>query len=411
MTAACWPKKLIVLGSTGSIGVNTLKVVEHLNRTRPGCIEVVGLAAGRSIKALAQQAERFNVSTVAVAQHHLKPQLEKALPAGTRVLAGTDASEQLVRETEATDIAGAIVGAAGLPAMIAAVELGRLIHLANKETLVAAGELVTRTARETGAVILPVDSEHAAIAQCLEAAEHKDVMRLVLTASGGPFRTSNADTIRNATVDQALKHPTWKMGPKITIDSATMMNKALEIIEAHWLFNQPSERIDVVIHPQSIIHSFVEFKDHSILAQLGPPDMCGPIQHAMTYPERWGGSAQQLDWTRLGPLEFYPPDGDRFPALRLAYKVIDAGGTAGAIVNAANETAVHAFIDQRIRFGRINELAEQALETLDIAPIKSLNDVLEADEQARSFVTEELNRSATDTVTTETATPRPAWKD
>ncbi|QDU70985.1 1-deoxy-D-xylulose-5-phosphate reductoisomerase [Mucisphaera calidilacus] len=411
MTENLWPKRLIVLGSTGSIGLNTLKVIEHLNRSRPGCIEVVGLAAGRSVRALAQQAERFNVPTVAVAQPHLARELGAALPRTTKVLAGPDAAEQLVRDTEATDVAGAIVGAAGLPAMVAAAELGRRIHLANKETLVAAGDLVTRLADRSGAVILPVDSEHAAIAQCLEGAQHKDVMRLVLTASGGPFREASAETIRNATVDQALKHPTWKMGPKITIDSATMMNKALEIIEAHWLFKQPGERIDVVIHPQSIIHSFVEFKDHSILAQLGPPDMCGPIQHAMTYPDKWGGCAQQLDWTRLGTLDFQPPDGDRFPALRLAYRVIDLGGTAGAIVNAANEVAVHAFIDQRIRFGQIPELAQQALETLPVEPVKTLAGVLDADAAARDFVREELNRLEPAAVTPQAASPRSARKD
>ncbi|MEQ9461866.1 MAG: 1-deoxy-D-xylulose-5-phosphate reductoisomerase [Phycisphaeraceae bacterium] len=388
------PRRLIVLGSTGSIGVNTLKVVEHLNRARPGSIEVVGLAAGRSVQALAKQAERFKVKTVAIASEHLQPQLEKALPKGTRILAGLDASEQLVRETDATDIAGAIVGAAGLPAMIAAAELGRRIHLANKETLVAAGDLVTRIAADSGAEILPVDSEHSAIFQCLQGAGDKEVMRLVLTASGGPFRTADAQTIENATVEQALNHPTWTMGKKITIDSATMMNKALEIIEAHWLFKQPGSRIEVVIHPQSIVHSFVEFKDHSVLAQLGPPDMCGPIQYALTHPERWGGCATATDWMNLGSLDFHAPDGDRFPALRLAYRVIELGGTAGAIANAANEAAVEAFLDHQIRFGQIARLARQALDTLPIEPIRALDDVLRADKAAREFVNEQVNAQA-----------------
>ncbi|WP_428389576.1 1-deoxy-D-xylulose-5-phosphate reductoisomerase [Mucisphaera sp.] len=403
MSPADEQKQLIVLGSTGSIGVNTLKVVEHLNRLRPNSIQITGLAAGTSVQALIKQALRFKVPNVAVAHDHLRPQLEKALPKTTRVLTGPDAAEQLVREVAATDIAGAIVGAAGLPAMIAAAELGRRIHLANKETLVAAGDLVTRLVADSGAEILPVDSEHAAIAQCLQSGQPSEVKRLVLTASGGPFRTSPAETIENATPEQALKHPTWDMGPKITIDSATMMNKALEIIEAHWLFKQPAERIDVVIHPQSIVHSFVEFKDNSVIAQLGPPDMCGPIQHALTHPHRHSGSATPVNWTQLGPLEFHPPDGDRFPALRLAYRVIELGGTAGAIANAANEAAVAAFLDGRIRFGRIARLAREALDNLPIQTVNHLDDILRADQAARDFVEQQLNLETDTTVATPSA--------
>jgi 1-deoxy-D-xylulose-5-phosphate reductoisomerase len=286
------------------------------------------------------------------------------------------------------------------------------IGLANKETLVAAGEWVTPLVRQHNVELIPVDSEHSAIFQCLEASRAvpgpgapgpgvpgrdagaaglgdepaRGVKRIVLTASGGPFREASKQQIENATVAEALNHPTWNMGPKITIDSATMMNKALEIIEAHWLFGLPSEQIEVIVHPQSIVHSFVEFEDNSVLAQLGPPDMRTPIQYALTWPDRPTGCSRALDWPTLSKLDFEPPDLARFPALRLAYDVVDAGGTAGATFNAANEAAVAAFLDGRIRFGRIVELVAEALAAFPAVPVQSLDCVYDADRQARQYV-------------------------
>jgi 1-deoxy-D-xylulose-5-phosphate reductoisomerase len=341
---------------------------------------------------------------VAISDPALRDEVARELP-GVTVFAGPDAPQQLVEQVEATDVAAAMVGAAGLPATIAAAQRGLRISLANKETLVAAGGLVKPLVQRHGARLIPVDSEHSAIFQCLQEHPRHEVKRIVLTASGGPFRTCTKQQIDNATVEAALNHPTWNMGPKITIDSATMMNKALEIIEAYWLFDlspagsqtPASEKIAVIVHPQSIVHSFVEFTDHSILAQLGPPDMRTPIQYALTYPSRAGGCSEAMDWSTLSKLTFEPPDPERFPALRLAYRVIEmmrnGGQTAGAVLNAANEAAVAAFLEHRIRFGRIVELVERALETIDPSPIASLDDVLEADAAARRFVVEELTNA------------------
>jgi len=412
------PRRLIVLGSTGSIGVNTLAVVEHLNRTGAADIEIVGLAACRSVEELVAQAKHHNVKHVAIHDAGHRAKLQRELP-GVTVFAGPDAPRKLVEEVEATDLAAAIVGAAGLPATLTAVRRGLRISLANKETLVAAGSLVMPLVREHNALLLPVDSEHSAIFQCLagrsgigfrdsglgedKAAEPDTrypipdthcIKRLVLTASGGPFRTASKEAIENATVEQALNHPTWNMGRKITIDSATMMNKALELIEAHWLFGVGSEKLQVIVHPQSVVHSFVEFADHSVLAQIGPPDMRTPIQYALTYPVRAAGCGEPMDWQALSRLTFEPADPERFPALRLAYRVIDQisrGNTSGgAVLNAANEEAVAAFLERRIRFGRIAELAERALDAIDAHPVATLDDVLAADAEGRRFVNEAL---------------------
>ncbi|MFA9477142.1 1-deoxy-D-xylulose-5-phosphate reductoisomerase [Phycisphaerales bacterium AB-hyl4] len=382
-------RKLIVLGSTGSIGVNTLNVVEHLRRTRAATIEVVGLAASRSSTKLIEQAKQHHVRHIAVADPAIADEVRAALP-DAKVYVGDAAAETLVREVEATDVAAAVVGSAGLPATLAAVQLGRRVSLANKETLVAAGMLVTPLVREHGAQLLPVDSEHSAIFQCLAEHPRREVKRIVLTASGGPFRTADKTTIENATVEQALKHPTWTMGRKITIDSATMMNKALEIIEAHWLFGLAGEKIDVIVHPQSIVHSFVEFVDHNVLAQLGSPDMRGPIQYALTWPDRPVGCSEAMDWSALSQLTFEPPDLERFPALKLAYDVIDAGGTAGAVFNAANEAAVQAFLERQVRFGRIVELVTEALAAIEPEPVESLETILDADRKARAFVAQRI---------------------
>jgi 1-deoxy-D-xylulose-5-phosphate reductoisomerase len=385
-------RRVIVLGCTGSIGVNTLKVIEHLASLPEGDrmdISVAGLAAGRNVDLLIEQARRFKPQAVAVADEASAGRLRRELP-GVTVHSGADAALRLVETTPATDVVAAVVGSAGLPATLAAAGRGARIGLANKETLVAAGALVTPTVRRCGATLIPVDSEHSAIFQCLAGQPQGAVKRIVLTASGGPFRTVDKQTMRDATVEQALKHPTWNMGPKITIDSATMMNKALEIIEAHWLFDLPADKIDVIIHPQSVAHSFVEFTDHSILAQLGTPDMRTPIQYALTYPDRPVGCSHALDWSKLSKLDFESPDFDKFGSLKLAYDVIEAGGTAGAVLNAANEAAVAAFLDRRIRFGQIVDLAAQALSAIEPRPVDSLDTVLEADRQARAFVESRL---------------------
>ncbi|MBI1368685.1 MAG: 1-deoxy-D-xylulose-5-phosphate reductoisomerase [Planctomycetes bacterium] len=384
-------RKLILLGSTGSIGVNTLRVVENLD----GQYEVVGMAAGRNVDLLIEQAGKFNVQRLAISDEAGAAKVKAAIP-GATIFAGPDAAQQLVATTDAHMLAAAIVGAAGLPATLTAIERGMDIALANKETLVAAGELVMPLVKKHGVHLLPVDSEHSAIFQCMQTADAsqngKAIKRIVLTASGGPFRRASLETIRHATVDEALKHPTWRMGPKITIDSATMMNKALEIIEAHWLFNLGSDRIEVIIHPQSIAHSFVEFADHSVLAQLGSPDMKTPIQYALTWPQRTGGCSEPMDWTALSKLDFEQPDHVRFPALKLAYKVVDRGGTSGAILNAANEEAVAAFLDGKIEFGRIVDLNAEALETVQSEPATDLKTILSADRAARAFVRRRIGR-------------------
>lgn len=408
-------RRLVVLGSTGSIGVNTLSVVEHLNALAGGngraAFDVVGLAAGRKADVLVEQAEKFGVPAVAIADPQQARDLASRLPR-TKVFAGDDSALELMEHADATDCIAAVVGSAGLPAAIVAARKGMSIGLANKETLVAAGALITPIIKKHGARLIPVDSEHSAIFQCIEGAGHRargpetnplsgssspgpstpSIKRIVLTASGGPFRTASKETIENATVEQALKHPTWVMGPKITIDSATLMNKALEVIEAHWLFDLPAEKIEVVIHPQSMIHSFVEFADNSILAQLGPPDMKTPIQYALTYPDRPAGCSAALDWSKLSRLDFEPPDHERFGALRLAYDVIRKGGTAGAIFNAANEAAVAAFLERKVRFGRITELVGDALASLKVREVDSLETVLAADREAREFVGRKISQ-------------------
>lgn len=379
------PRKLIVLGSTGSIGVNTLAVAEHLTRTKAMPYDIVGLAAHSSTQTLLDQAKRFNVQHLAIADPVGGARLRKALPNAT-VFVGPDASRELVEQVQCTDVAAAIVGAAGLPATLAAVKLGRRIHLANKETLVAAGPLITPLLAKHGSTLLPVDSEHSAIFQCLGGTDAKQVRRLVLTASGGPFRDTPLERMAQANPEDALKHPTWDMGPKITIDSATMMNKALEIIEAHYLFNLPAEQIETLIHPQSVVHSFVEFIDGSVLSQLGPPDMRTPIQVAMTWPKRSAGCGDKIDWGKLSQLSFYAPDPLRFPALRLAYRAIRAGGTAGAVLSAANEQAVQAFLERKIPFGRIVDLVRGAMDAVAPTPIADLQTVLDADTAARAHV-------------------------
>jgi len=410
-------RRLIILGSSGSIGTQTLDVVRHLNRLHdegafPFRYRVVGLATGSKAGELAAQAAEFGVADVALADVGAAKGL--AGDGSLRVRSGADAAERLVREVECDVVLAAVVGAAGLPATLAAIELGRDIALANKETLVAAGELVVPAAVKSGSRLLPVDSEHAGVWQCLLGGEHgrlleegvealgadpcvrrlpgppmrcsAGIARIVLTASGGPFRLKSRDEVYNATREQALNHPTWKMGPKVTVDSASLTNKALEIIEAHWLFGVAGEKIEALVHPQSIIHAMVEFADGTVLTQLGAPDMRSPIQAALTFPARPEGVSRKLDLLAMGRLDFSPPDLERFPALGLAYEVIREGGTSGAVFNAANEAAVELFLGGSIPFGRIPELAAQAMRDVGSSPLRSLADVVEADRAARAAV-------------------------
>ena len=388
----CSPtRRILILGSTGSIGVGALEVVDHLEKsTEAGPrFEVVGLAAGTRGEALERQAARFDVDAVALAD----PAAAGRIHPDRRLHVGPDAALALVRETGRRGdlVIAAMVGAAGIPAVLAAIEIGCDIALANKETLVAAGSVVTTAAARHGVSILPIDSEHAAIHQCLRAGRSpSEVSKIVLTASGGPFRTWTTERIRKATVTEALAHPTWKMGRKVTIDSASMMNKGLELIEAHWLFQVDADRLDAIVHPQSIVHSFVEFTDGSSIGQLSPPDMRMPIQYAMCHPVRVAGCAPHLDFRALRELVFEPVDHERFPAVGLALAAIRAGGTSGAVLNAANETAVEAFLDDEIPFGRIPSLVESALARIEPVTADSLETVLDADHRARTFVHEQV---------------------
>lgn len=375
-------KRIVLLGSTGSIGTSTLEVVaEH-----PEEMRVVGLAAGRNWKRLAEQAARFDVRDVAIADERFATDLARACPAGTRVYSGSKGLVELIERAESNFVLSAIVGAAGLPATLRAVDLGIDVGLANKESLVVAGSLLVPLARERGGKLLPVDSEHSAIFQLLAGGRHDEVARIYLTASGGPFRTASAAEIASATVEQAMNHPTWSMGPKITIDSATMMNKALEVIEAHWLFGLEPEQIEVLVHPESIVHSMVEFRDGSMLAQLGAPDMRLPIQFALTYPRRLPSVAPRLRWDEARRLHFEPPDYARFPALRLGYEAIRRGGTAGAVLNAANEAAVEEFRAERRTFGEIARIVEDVMERHAWVAQPTLEELSDRDAWARKEV-------------------------
>lgn len=383
-------RRLIVLGSTGSIGVNCLNVVEHLRLRGLYDFEIAGIAAGNNVDLVHEQTRRLGVKHVAVAGQGNTASLRGM----ATVYTGHDAALEMINSIGQPGdlVVGAMVGSAGVPATLAAIEKGCDIALANKETLVAAGGLFMPLVKAKGVNLLPIDSEHSAIFQCLRSGRSiAEVKRLVITASGGPFRTWSRERINNATVEEALNHPTWNMGPKVTIDSASLMNKALEIIEAHWLFGLPSSKIDAIVHPQSLIHSFVEFVDNSVIAQLSPPDMKTPIQYALTWPDRLDGCAKTVDWTSLRTMDFEPVDHERFGSVKLAYEVIDRGGTAGAIFNAANEIAVRAFIERKISFGRITELVREALTSIPVTPVRNLDDVMQADREARDYVRSRLS--------------------
>jgi 1-deoxy-D-xylulose-5-phosphate reductoisomerase len=388
-------RRLILLGSTGSIGVNAVAVIEHLRETGLFDFEVVGLAAGANGSLLIEQAKRLNARHVAIAD----PIHAGKLNEFDRWFAGPQAALELIESVarEGDLVVGAMVGFAGVPAILAAIDRGCDIALANKETLVAAGAIVMPRIRARDVKLIPIDSEHSAIFQCLETSSstgHESLKRIVLTASGGPFRSWPAKRMQEASVEEALNHPTWTMGPKVTIDSASLMNKALEIIEAHWLFDLPAEKIDVIIHPQSIIHGMVEYVDGSVVAQLGPPDMRTPIQYALTWPHRLPGISRAMDWTALRKLEFEPVDHEKFIAPGLAYEAVQRGGTAGALLNAANEAAVSAFLDRRIAFGQIAEIVRDVLHAIEPVPVRTMNEIVAADRQARDAVSVRLKNAS-----------------
>ncbi|MGC8552163.1 MAG: 1-deoxy-D-xylulose-5-phosphate reductoisomerase [Phycisphaerae bacterium] len=385
------PRRVAVLGSTGSIGCNTVEVLEHLGSG----YEITGLAAAQSWEKLSQQALRTHPKVVALSHPtqdsvaHLRCSLAHKPIA---IEEGAAALDHMVQRDDVDVVVAAVVGAAGLSPVLRAAEAGKWIALANKEALVVAGCLVMPLAQKHGAHILPIDSEHSAIFQSLRSGQASEIRRIILTASGGPFRTWPAEKAARATVAEALNHPNWNMGPKITIDSATLMNKALEIIEAHWLFGLPADRIEVLIHPQSIIHSMIEFVDGSIIAQLGTPDMRTAIQYAITHPARVAGCSTRLDWSKIKEMTFEEPKG-RFPALELGFEVIRRGGTTGAVVNAANEKANELFRAGKMTFGQIVATTQKVLDrhlTDGFIAQPTLTNLLAADRWARHAVLETI---------------------
>jgi len=372
-------RKIAILGATGSIGKSTLDLIER----SPDRFEVTTVTAATNVEALSEIVRRTGAKLAVVADESRYADLAELL-VGTNCRAA--AGEEALVEAAAADadlVIAAIVGCAGLRPVMGAVEAGRTVALANKEALVTAGALMTDAARSSGGTLLPIDSEHNAIFQCLAGSRSADVSRLILTASGGPFRAASAETIGAATPAQAVAHPNWSMGAKISVDSATMMNKGLELIEAHYLFGLPSERIDILVHPQSIVHSMVEFVDGSVLAQLGSADMRIPIAYALAWPERMATPAQRLDLAAIARLDFEAPDLDRFPALRLAREALEAGGAAPVVLNAANEVAVAGFLAGRIGFPEISRLVQEALMASDYGAPRSIRDVQEIDRVTR----------------------------
>jgi 1-deoxy-D-xylulose-5-phosphate reductoisomerase len=375
-------KQVVVLGATGSIGRSTLEVIAHCDAD----LHALAISAHSRLEEAAQLAEQAGAQYLIATCPEAAAKLKANVPAGTQLVVGTEELCRIATLPEVDVVVAAIVGSAGLDGAWAALEAGKTVALANKETLVMAGPLAMRLAAERNAKIIPVDSEHSAIFQALAAGRHEEVKRVVLTASGGPFRNHTQEQLENVTVEQALNHPTWRMGPKISVDSATMMNKALEIIEARWLFDLQPEQIDVVIHPQSIVHSMVEYRDGSTVAQLSPPDMKLPIQYALTYPHRVKGPAASLDLTQPIQLEFAPPDFERFPALQLGLEVARQGGTTGAVLNAANEAAVANFLDGRMAFTDIVSACRATLDHHNYDPNPSLDELKKLDRWARQEV-------------------------
>ena len=376
------PRNIAILGSTGSIGRSSLDVIACF----PDKFRITYLSTYRNTDLLREQMSRYHPKGVAILDEPSAGAMKSSANGATEILCGEEGLIELVRREDVDVVISALVGFAGLKPTLAAIEAGKDIALANKETLVAAGELVMRKARQHNVQLLPVDSEHSAILQCLRGENLDDIERLILTASGGPFLHLDKSQFDSITVAQALNHPTWKMGNKITIDSATLMNKGLEVIEAFWLFGIPQGKIDVVIHPQSIIHSMVEFADGSMKAQMSIPDMKIPIQYALMYPERPAASYKRVDFNTLHQMTFLQPDRSRFRSLELAFKALELGGTAPAVLNASNETAVELFLNEQIPFSAIPTLVEEALGSHVPLQNMTLEDVVRTDREARDFV-------------------------
>ncbi len=373
-------KQIAVLGSTGSIGKSVCDIV----RRSRGRLKIVGLGAGRNLELLAKQIEEFSPLKVAVMTEELAQRLKGMISnSSVQVLWGKDGYNELASMAGADLVVSSMVGAAGLIPTVTAIEAGKDVALANKETLVAAGPLVMRLVEEHRVNLLPIDSEHSAIFQCLQGYRDSMVKKIILTASGGPFREKPAKELSSITPEEAVAHPNWSMGAKISVDSSTLMNKGLEVIEARWLFSVPPERIDVVVHPQSIIHSMVEYIDGSIIAQMGIPDMRVPISYALYWPDRMELDLPSLDLVNMGPLTFEAPQMEKFPCLGLAFKALEMGGTATTVLNAANEVAVEAFLQGRIPYLKISEIISEVLNELGGQEMESLDDVLRADALAR----------------------------
>lgn len=374
-------KKLAIIGSTGSIGTQTLDVVtQHADR-----FTVEGLAAGSNADLFVEQVNKFRPKKASVSTKEIADRVRPLIPSVVELYYGEEGLVEVAAGTEAETVVTAIVGSAGLPATLAAISEGKHIGLANKETLVTAGHLVTGLAKKKGVSLLPVDSEHSAIFQCLNGERMEDVERITLTASGGSFRDLSRDQLKHVTVEDALKHPNWSMGAKITIDSATMVNKGLEVIEARWLFGMSFDQIGVLLHPESIVHSFVEYRDGSVIAQLGTPDMRVPIQYALSYPERWTSSTKRLSLAEVGKLHFREMDLVRYPCLRLAYECGKIGGTATSVYNAANEVAVARFLNREISFLQIEHIIESVLSRHEVQAEPDLEAIKEADRWARDI--------------------------
>ena len=392
------PKGIAILGSTGSIGCNTLRVIESFGSER---FRVIALGAGHNVETLADQIAKHLPELVSVeteaAAHDLRAKLFERNVDLPRLIVGEPGLIAVATHPQADCVVSATVGAVGFVPTLRALEAGKRVALANKETLVMAGELMTEAARASGAELLPVDSEHNALHQCLRGEKRSEVRRIILTASGGPFRTRTKSEMRESTVSEALRHPTWNMGAKITIDSATLMNKGLEVIEAHWLFGFLPDQIGIVVHPESVVHSMIELVDGSVIAQMGVTDMRHAIQYALTYPERYGCELPPLDLTAFSALHFEPPDLDRFPCIALAYRALRQGGTLPAAMNAANEEAVQAFIDERISLTDIPLIIEAVMDGHDLQPASDLAAILAADEQARLSAVAEIQRLAKST--------------
>jgi 1-deoxy-D-xylulose-5-phosphate reductoisomerase len=386
-------KGVAILGSTGSIGCNTLRVIESL---APGQLRVVALAAGQNVVRLADQVAAHLPEVVSVeseiAAHKLRELLFQRDIDLPRIVIGEQGLVEVATHPKADCVVSGTVGAVGFVPTLRALEAGKRVALANKETLVIAGELMTRAAKASGAELLPVDSEHNAVHQCLRGERREEVKRIILTASGGPFRTKDKSEMKQATVSEAMKHPTWSMGAKITIDSATLMNKGLEVIEAHWLFGFEADEIGILVHPESVVHSMIELIDGSVIAQMGITDMRHAIQYALTYPERQACKLPALNLTNVSSLHFEEPDLDRFPCIGLAYRALATGGTLPAAMNAANEEAVAAFIDERIYLTEIPLVIQAVMDCHSPKPVDSIETVLEVDRWARASAVEEIEK-------------------